>query len=296
MRPACRRVAAAALAFPLFFLSGCLWTTRKLPIPKAPAITQTVTPDELVDRLNERWNALDTLVATVQIQASVMKTQKGEARDYTSFPGHILFRKPEHLRVLGQVPVLGTKMFDMASDGSRFTLLVPSRNTAFEGPNELTHKSTNAVENMRPGFFLDAMVVRGLSPEDVYEVAADTDIIEDTARKHLTLVPEYVLSVIRPNPHGKRQTLERVIHFHRDDLLPYQQDLYDAQGNLETEVTYGRYADYGDNHFPSTVTIKRPLEEYQVVLTVQKVERNLKLGDSQFQFTIPPDTKIQTLR
>ena len=36
----------------------------------------------------------------------------------------------------------------------------------------------------------------------------------------------------------------RVVTFHRDDLLPYQQDLYDSEGNLETEVFYGRYVDF----------------------------------------------------
>ena len=112
-------MATGFLALPLFLLSGCLFTTRKLPVPRAPLVTQTATPEELVARLNRRWDALQTLVATVEIQPSVMKSQEGVAKDYTSFRGHILMRKPELLRVLGQVPVLGTKMFDMASDGDR---------------------------------------------------------------------------------------------------------------------------------------------------------------------------------
>ena len=37
---------------------------------------------------------------------------------------------------------------------------------------------------MRPGFFLDAMVVRGLEPDDFYSVTADTETVEDAARKH----------------------------------------------------------------------------------------------------------------
>ena len=41
-------------------LSGCFlfYTTRHLPVPKAPAVIQTVTPDELVQRLNDRWTPL----------------------------------------------------------------------------------------------------------------------------------------------------------------------------------------------------------------------------------------------
>ena len=295
MKKSYRCAAAATLLFPVLLLSGCLFTTRKLPIPKPPTVTQTVPPDELVTRLNQRWADLQSLNATVEIQASVLKTKQGVAKDYTTFRGHILMRKPELLRVLGQVPVLGTRMFDMASDGKNFTLLIPSRNKAVKGPNELKKKSASQVENMRPGFFFDAMVVRGLDPDEEYMVTADTETVEDAARKHFFLVPEYILSVMRRKPGSRELKPVRVITFHRDDLLPYQQDVYDSDGNLETQVDYSRYADYGDKKYPSTIRIRRPLEEYQVVLTVDKVVENMTLTDDQFQIKIPEGTQIQNL-
>jgi hypothetical protein len=43
------------------------------------------------------------------------------------------------------------------------------------------------------------------------------------------------------------------------------------------------------------VTIKRPMELYQVVLTVEKVTENMPLSDDQFQIKIPDGTKIQNL-
>jgi outer membrane lipoprotein-sorting protein len=60
-------------------------------------------------------------------------------------------------------------------------------------------------------------------------------------------------------------------------------------------VIYGRYVDFGDHKYPSTVTIKRPLDHYQVVLTVEKVTENMPLSDDQFQIKIPEGTKIQNL-
>jgi hypothetical protein len=239
---------------------------------------------------------MKTLQATVQIEFTQTKTQEGIAKDYTSFRAYILMRKPEDLRVMGLVPVVHTQMFDMASNGTNFKLYVPPDSIAYEGPTELTHKSTNAMENMRPGFFLDSLVVRGMPPQDEYMVTADTDTVEDPKRKNLLLIPEYILTIARQKPDSRELQPIRVVHFHRDDLLPYQQDLYDDQGNLETEVTYGRYAEYGDKMFPSTVTIKRPLEGFQAVLTVQKVVENGVLKDDQFEFEIPPDTKIKQLQ
>src|SRR6202012_1818166 len=114
-----------------------------------------------------------------------------------------------------------------------------------------------------------------LAPDDEYMVTADTDTIEDAKKKHLLLIPEYILSVMQRKPGSQELKPIRVIHFHRDDLLPYQQDLYDEQGNLETEVTYGSYVDFGGSKYPKTVTIKRPLEEFQIVLTVEAVKENL---------------------
>jgi outer membrane lipoprotein-sorting protein len=150
MKAACRLASVAALFLPLL-LSGCflLVTTRRLPVPKAPAITQTVTPEELVSRINQRWDALESLNASVEIQASVMKSKEGLAKDYTTIPGIILLRKPAMLRVYGRVPVIGTRAFDMVSDGTNFTLYIPSKNKAIKGSNSLEKKSLNQMENMR---------------------------------------------------------------------------------------------------------------------------------------------------
>lgn len=287
---------AAGLLAAMLPLSGCLFTTRRLPVPKPPQVTQTVPASQLVKQLNDRWAGLNTLYAKVNIQLSTMKAKDGIEKDYTSIPGIILMRKPEMLRVYGRYPVIGSPMFDMASDGKTFTLYVhPPKNVAYTGPNELTHRSANALENMRPGFFLDALLVRGLDSDDEYMMTADTDTVEDAKRKHLYLIPEYILTVMQRKPGSLELKPVRIIHFHRDDLMPYQQELYDAQGNLETLVTYGAYVDFGGSRYPSTVTIKRPLEEFQIVMTVDKVTENLELND-QFHLEIPPDVKIQTLQ
>jgi outer membrane lipoprotein-sorting protein len=249
----------------------------------------------LVTDLNQRWAALDSLNATVEMQASVVKSKEGVARDYTTFRGHFLMRKPEMLRILGQVPVLGTRMFDLASDGKNFTLYIPSKNKVVKGLNALQKKSGNQVENLRPGFFFDAMVVRGLEPNDLYSVVADSETLEDGSRRHLLTVPEYILSISRRKPESNQLTPVRVVVFHRDDLLPYQQDMFDSEGNLETQVEYSDYREFESVRYPSTIVIKRPLEEYQLVLTVESVKENMTLSDDQFQIKIPEGTKIQNL-
>ncbi|HUH61952.1 MAG TPA: hypothetical protein VLZ50_03095 [Terracidiphilus sp.] len=278
-------------------LSGCFFlsTTRKLPVPKGPATVQTVSPAELVNRLNQRWSALDSLTAKVEIQASVLHSNEGIAKDYTTVPGVIVMRKPEMLRVYGMVPVVRTELFDMVSDGNNFTLYIPSKSKAIEGSNAVTARSANQLENLRPGFFLDALAVRGPGANDRYSVTTDAEVEMDAQKKHLYSVPEYILSIHRPEPGTLEDTPVRVVVFHRDDLLPYEQDVYDPDGNVVTQILYGRYGDYGGNKYPSKVTIKRPIDQIQIVLTVGSVVENQKLPPDEFAIKFPPETQVQRL-
>ncbi len=296
MRSIRRLAFLAALALPLL-LSGCflLFTKRKLPIPEAPSVVQTATPQQLVDGLDRRWDQLQTLNANVEIQTSVLKSTQGIAKDYTSIPAIILIRKPSMLRVYARVPVIGTTLFDMASNGKNFTLYIPSQNKAVEGSDSLTKKTPNALENLRPAFFLNAMVVCGLEPGDVYSVAADSETIEDPSKKHLLLTPEYVLSIMRPKPGSRELTPVRVITFHRDDLLPSEQDLYNSEGVLETHVAYMDYKDFGFGEYPTVIVIERRVEGYQIVITVLKVTENMTLDNDQFVLKVPEGTTIQNL-
>ena len=282
----------------MLLLNGCwvISTSRKLPVPKAPAVVQTASADELVALLDRRWDNMQTLTATVEIQLSVFKTATGEATDYTTIPGIILLRKPEMLRVFGRVPVIGTRALDMVSDGKNFTLWIPSKNKVIKGSNTLTKKSDSMMENIRPGFFFDAMVVRGLADDEDYSVAADSETMEDASKKHLLFTPEYVLSVMRRKPGTHELAPVRVLTFHREDLLPYEQDLYDANGVLETQVTYTGYRVIGNDQYPSTITIKRPNDGFQIVIRVDSVQEGQPLKDDQFHLDIPEGTQIQTLQ
>jgi len=287
---------AAALCLPLA-LAGCSLfpTTRKLPVPKAPAIVQTVTPEQLVAQLNKRWDDLKTLNSKVTIQASEEKTAEGLEKTAPTFQAVILLRKPESLRVYGFVPVIRTEAFDMVSDGKTFTIYVPSRKQVMKGSNALTKKSANELENLRPGFFFNAMVVRGVEPDELYSVTADSETVEDPAKKHLLITPEYVLSVMRQKPGSRQLTPVRVVTFDRDDLLPYQQDVYDDDGNLSTQVFYNGYRDFGGVKYPSSMTIKCPIAGIQLVITVLSVDQNQALKDDQFQSSYPADTPVKNL-
>ena len=114
-------------------LSGCLKHTLVLERPQAPRVVLTATAQQLIQALNERYDAIHSMNATVLFQASVGGATKGKETDYTSVRGYILLRQPSMLRVLGLLPVVETRAFDMASDGKNFTLLIPPKDEAITG-------------------------------------------------------------------------------------------------------------------------------------------------------------------
>jgi len=281
--------------------TGCAsWfiSKRKLPLPVAPPNIQTATADELVSRINDQWDKFQSLTATVEIQASHLKTQEGTATDYPTFRANLLLSKPNKLRVLGRLPLLQTTMFDLGSDGTNFRLAVPHYNKVYEGLNASKGTSPIWYENLRPDPIFNAMVIRGLEKDDLYSVISQTVTMEDTANKRLIAEPEYVLNILRQKLNSQELYPVRVIHIHREDLMPYQEDLYDDKGNLETQVIYGAYKDFSGTKFPGTVTLKRPLEEYQLVMTVDQVILNPSPGltDEMFYVKIPEGYTVQEMK
>ncbi|HEX8710822.1 MAG TPA: hypothetical protein VF730_03030 [Terracidiphilus sp.] len=276
-------------------LSGCSYlvpSKRKLPVPKPPAIVHTLTPQELVANLNQRWDSLQALTATAEITATEFKTEQGVANVQPPFRAAIVIAKPEKLRIRGTY--FGVMIFDLASDGNTFTLEIPNKNKVIEGSDTAKGQSKNAWENLRPGFFFNAMVIQGVGSDEHYFVTSETETIEDPSKKHLYSVPEYVLNINRVNPESPSETPVRVVTFHRDDLLPYDQDIYNSEGELETQVTYQGYRKFDSIQYPSTITILRP-GEFKLVLSILSVHENMKLPADEFRLQLPPGMNVQHL-
>ena len=294
---------AVALLLPV--MTGCLSHTRKLQTVRPPSVVENADAAQLVDGLNRSYAAVNSMTATVDFQASVGGTHKGKVTDYTSFRGYILLQKPEMLRVLGLVPVLRTTAFDLASDGNTFKLLIPPQHKAIEGKTTVEKKSANPLMNLRPNVFFDSMLIRGIAPDEQVILTTDTNTIQDRKTKSWYEERDYLLSIVRakaetpantPTDTLRQLVPVRVIRFNRANLTPIEQDIYDKDGAIETQTLYGRSQTFGTEKFPGTITIKRPLEEYQIVLTVQKLVLNQPLANDQFQLKIPEGTSVQELQ
>jgi len=288
-----RRLPLILLALSL--LNGCLVHTRIVKRAKMPSVVMTATADQLVKAVNDRCQEIHSLSTTVDFQLTEGGPRKGKERTYTSFSGYILQRKPGSLRVAGYLPVVLLPAFDMATDGESFKLWIPGRNQVFEGSNAVTKESSNPLENFRPSVFADSLLVGCIAPDDLVTLTSETRTEVDAKSKQPTIQPDYDLTVVRRKGNSQELIPERVIHFSRTDLQLYQEDMYDAKGTIQTTAIYGPMQTFGPQKFPGTVTIKRPLEELQIVITIQKLNVNLAISDDQFDLKTPETATIQKL-
>ncbi|MGC1870281.1 MAG: outer membrane lipoprotein-sorting protein [Acidobacteriaceae bacterium] len=279
----------------MLLLIGCLKHTRILERPQAPAVVLSATPQQLIQQLDERFDAIHSMLVKVMIQASVGGASKGKETDYTSFRGDILLRQPSMLRVLGMMPVLETRMFDMVSSGNRFTLLIPPKDLAITGTGTVTSPSKNPLMNLRPAVFYDSMLIKKVEPDDLVYVTSDTGIVRDPKTHHLMAEPDYELGILRRIGNSQQLMPERVVHISRTNLLPFQQDEYDSQGILVTRTLYTDYRTFDGIPYPTKITIDRPIDGYQLTLTIEKLTFNHPLANDQFELKIPAGTKIQKL-
>ena len=118
---------------------------------------------------------------------------------------------------------------------------------------------------------------------------------EDVHHKTETIEPDYNLSVLKKTS-GNVLHVQRVVRINRVTMLPYQQDIYDDKGEIVTEATYEDYQTYGCQQFPAMITIRRPLDEYSLKIEVTKLTLNQAFEADEFELTIPPGTKVQTLQ
>jgi outer membrane lipoprotein-sorting protein len=276
-------------------LSGCLVHTRTVKQAKMPSVVMTATANELLQSVNQQCQAINSLSASVEFQLTEGGPKKGKEKTYTSFSGYILLRKPDSLRLIGLVPVLHTRALDMASDGKNFKMWVPTRNKVYEGSNTVTKESANALENLRPNIFFDSLLIQCIGPDDLMTLTTDTENVMDPKSKQLMVKPEYDLTVMRRKENSQELIPERVVHFSRINLQPVQEDIYDQKGAIQTQAIYGPLQRYGTELFPGSVTIKRPLEEYQILVTIQKLTVNLQLTDDQFEIKLPAGVQVQKL-
>src|SRR6266403_3409262 len=268
----------------------------KAHIKLAPAqrpVARDATREELLEAYNRIARGTITLNATVELKPTAGSKYSGVIDEYHEVKAFVLAARPAEIRVIGQAPVIGTTVFDMASDGETFRVSIPSKNKFLVGPVAVERTSSKPIENLRPQHLLDAL----LWPEIRKEEAVTLREFNDENARY------YILTVLRG---GYQVEVLREIWFDRSDLHVARMLTFGPKGLLLSDI---RFADWqpadsaaaqtvpgalsnGVASFPRAIRIERPHDDYKLDLQVAKVSWNEEIPAERFKLEQPAGAEM----
>jgi hypothetical protein len=290
-------LAATMVTVSLAGLGGCrsasVSTTRTIP-PAAKPVIEDATREELLEKYNSMAKSITSINSTVELKPTAGSKYSGLIEEYHEVKAFLFAERPADIRVIGQAPVIGTTIFDMASDGQTFRVSIPSKGKFLTGPVALERASEKPIENLRPQHLLEAL----LWPEIRKEEATLFEEFNDESSRY------YVLTVLRG---GYRTEILRKVWFDRSDLRETRLQSFGPNGALLADI---RLSDWqpvdappggmamapqdqpAPAMFPRTIRIDRPHDDYRLDLQLLKVTLNEKIPAQRFQLEQPAGSEL----
>jgi hypothetical protein len=261
--------------------------------PPQMLVAKDATREELLESYNLIARGTKTLNATVELKPTAGSKYSGVIDEYHEVKAFLLAARPAEIRVIGQAPVIGTTVFDMASDGDTFRVSIPSKKKFLVGPVAVERASSKPIENLRPQHLLDAL----LWPEIRKEESVTLREFNDENARY------YVLTVLRG---GYQVEVLREIWFDRKDLQVARMLSFGPKGILLSEVRLsdwqppdgaaGQAAPVASSSvpawFPRAIRIVRPHDDYKLDLQVTKVTLNEEIPAERFKLEQPAGEEL----
>jgi outer membrane lipoprotein-sorting protein len=257
--------------------------TTSVPPAVRPVYLQA-TSDELLGRYNALAHNLSSIDATVDLRPYAGTAYSGVITEYHDAKAFLLASRPYNVRMIGQVPVVGKTVFDMASNGRDFEVFIPSRNQFLVGPVSLNRQSSKPIENLRPQHLVDALLWPEVHKE---EVVLPEEYDDENARY-------YVLNVLRG---GFQSELLWKIWFDRSDLHLARLETLGPKGVLLSDVHYSDWQPVDTpgatlKTYPHEIAIDRPHDQYRLDLTITKLSLNEAILAERFVLETPSGAEV----
>src|SRR5467141_2407110 len=262
----------------------------ELPPTQRP-VARDATREELLEAYNRIALGTKTLNATMELKPTAGSKYSGVIDEYHEVKAFLLAARPAVIRVIGQAPVIGTTVFDMASDGDTFRVSIPPKNKFLVGSVAVERTSSKPIENLRPQHLLDAL----LWPEVRKEEAVLFEEFNDENGRY------YVLIVLRG---GYQTEILRKIWFDRADLQVARKQSYGPKGVLVSDSHFSDWQPLmgdqehvaatpsGVTSFPREIRIDRPHDDYRLELAITKLLLNQEIPADRFTLEQPAGTEL----
>jgi hypothetical protein len=266
-------------------------STKHNVAPTQIVVAKDATREELLEKYNAMAKGVKSVNATVELKPTAGSKYSGLIEEYHEVKAFLLAERPAYIRMIGQAPVIGKTVFDMASDAETFSVSIPSKNKFLVGPIALERTSSKPIENLRPQHLLDALLWSEIRKQEDVPIEEFND---EKARY-------YVLTVLRG---GYQKEILRKIWFNRADLQVARLQEFGPKGALLSDVRYSDWqplaADQeqkagtpsGVTSFPRTIQIDRPHDDYRLDLRVTKLMLNEDIPAERFKLEQPAGSEL----
>lgn len=267
-------------------------------------MAKDATREELLAAYNAIARNTKTLNATVELKPTAGSRYSGIIEEYHEVKAFLLAERPADIRMIGQAPVIGKTVFDMASDGDTFRVSIPTKNKFLVGSVVGERNSAKPIENLRPQHLLNAL----LWPEIRKEEAVTMREFNNEQGRY------YVLTVLRG---GYQLEVLREIWFDRANLLVARIQNLGPKGILLSDVSLSDWqpldnmpppqasasvASTGSTpasvptpaitSFPRAILIDRPHDDYKLELQVTKIAINEEIPADRFKLEQPAGSEL----
>jgi hypothetical protein len=267
--------------------------SRKTPVPSAERrVAQDATKEALLEKYNAMAEGVKSVNATAELRPTAGSQYSSVIEEYHEVKAFLLAARPEKIRMIGQVAVIGKTVFDMASDGETFRVSIPSKNKFIVGSVAAERVSEKPIENLRPHHLVEAM----LWPVVHKAEAVLFEEFNDESGRY------YVLTVLRG---GYQTEILRKIWFDRAVLQVARLQTFGPKGALLSDVRFANWQEVigdqehvngqppvGPGVFPMTISIARPHDDYKLELTVLKVMLNEDVAADRFKLEQPSGSEL----
>ena len=283
--------------------SGCNIVKKE---SKTPTLlkTENASQAQLMSEVN-RYARVNSMRAKMDLKFEDNSfAQFGSKEVYRAADGEVVVQRPANILLKVQVPVIKTDVAQMTSDGTKFRVAVlqdggsgkykkfvlgtndadysqlQKELSAADGNGEIK-QNVNAFANLRPQHFTDAMLVRPTDDNHVYTQSTIFQIEEDPTQGKKSPLRSvmrgyYLLDEFAKLDNGQLMISRRFWFDRVGGVRLARQQLFDAAGEIESDITYGAEGNLSDtgeyNNLPLRIQVTRLKEKYTMSLTYQTPE------------------------
>lgn len=252
-------------------LAGCGGGAPRMEVVTRPDYREAPKA-ELVRRANA-WTA-----ATVRIRGEMRMWPLGGTPDGRHVDAGIIASRSGAIRVQGSRSVVGN-LFDLAADGARMLLRIPSRETVYFGgaqaPGELDPERPYL--SLRPYHFTEALLPQPL-PSSSREGTGEV-IVE-------TYPDRYALAWLRRTAEGELRLRQRT-WIGRRELRVTRRQVFRDDGRVMLDASYSAYPANEAGSYPRRIVVRLPFEGLVVRIDVDRSERDLVVPPGAFELRVP---------